>query len=88
MYGTSASLSTRETRIAGRAAGRLSSRPMASAPPSAPRRLQLHLQLPFKFDPRDDVRVKRLLDEGYRIEDLQRLTDREAIVILRRDETP
>jgi len=52
------------------------------------RRIQLHLELPYKFDPVDHHEIKSYLDRGYRIEDLQRITDREAVVTLRRDPTP
>jgi len=53
---------------------------------AAPRRLQLHLVLPYKAQPADDPRIRRYLDDGYRIEELQRLTDREAIVVLARSD--
>ena len=49
-----------------------------------PQRLQLHLELPYKQQPRDHPRVRAYLDQDYRIVDLQRLTDREAIVTLAR----
>ena len=45
-------------------------------------RVQLHLVLPYKFQPTDEPRVKDLLDNGYRIEQLQRVTDREVLVTL------
>ncbi len=45
-------------------------------------RIQLHLVLPYKFQPTDEPRVKKLLDRGYRIVQLQRLTDREVLVTL------
>ncbi len=45
-------------------------------------KIQLHLVLPYKFQPTEERRVKDLLDRGYRILDLQRLTDREVIVTL------
>ena len=49
----------------------------------APRRpIQLHLVLPYKFDPIDHRRVRELLAQGYRIDEFQRLTDREAVVTL------
>jgi len=48
-------------------------------------RIQLHLVLPYKFEPRADQRIRRYLDRGYRIEQLQRVTDREALVTLARD---
>jgi hypothetical protein len=46
------------------------------------KRVQLHLVLPYKFQPTDEPRVKDLLDNGYRIEQLQRVTDREVLVTL------
>lgn len=46
------------------------------------KRLQLHIVLPYKFEPREHPRIRRLLDEGYRIVELQRLTDRDALVTL------
>jgi hypothetical protein len=50
--------------------------------PAQPDKVQLHLVLPYKFQPTDEPRVKNLLDRGYRILDLQRVTDREVIVTL------
>jgi hypothetical protein len=46
------------------------------------RRVQLHLVLPYKEDPADHRKIRAYLDRGYQIEQLQRLTDREAIVTL------
>ena len=54
-------------------------------PPTDRERIQLHLVLPYKFDPAEDPRIRRYLDRGYRVEQLQRLTDREAVVTLARD---
>ena len=51
-------------------------------------RVQLHLVLPYKFEPRDEPRVSRYLERGYRIEQYQRVTDREAILTLVRDAAP
>jgi hypothetical protein len=48
------------------------------------KRIQLHLALPFKLEPGKHPRIARLLAEGYRILQLQRLTDRDAIVTLER----
>ena len=45
-------------------------------------RVQLHLVLPYKFQPTDEPRVKDLLDRGYRIEQLQRVSDREVVLTL------
>jgi hypothetical protein len=47
-------------------------------------RIQLHLTLPYKLEPGKHPRVARLLAEGYRVLQLQRLTDRDAIVTLER----
>ncbi|MCP3977777.1 MAG: hypothetical protein GY716_00405 [bacterium] len=47
-------------------------------------RIQLHLVLPYKRQAADDPRIRRYLDQGYRIEQLQRVTDREALVTLAR----
>lgn len=46
------------------------------------RRIQLHLVLPYKFEPRENHTVRDYLARGYRIEQLQRLSDREALVTL------
>ena len=45
-------------------------------------RLQLHLVLPYKFQPREHPLIRQHLERGYRIEQLQRVTDREVIVTL------
>ena len=50
--------------------------------PATTDKIQLHLVLPYKFQPTDEPRVKNLLDRGYRILDLQRVTDREVIITL------
>ena len=47
-------------------------------------RLQLHIPLPYKAEPKSHPRVSRLLLEGWRIAGLQRLTDRDALVTLER----
>ena len=47
-----------------------------------PDKVQLHLVLPYKFEPTDEPQVRGLLDRGYRIVQLQRMTDREVIVTL------
>ena len=44
--------------------------------------IQLHVELPYKAEPRRAPRVAALLAEGYRIVQLQRLTDRDALVTL------
>jgi hypothetical protein len=45
-----------------------------------PRRQQLHLVLPFKFEPREHPRVAAMLDCGWRIVEVTRVTDRETLV--------
>jgi len=47
---------------------------------SAPKRLQLQLPLPSGREPKDDERIRRQLDLGWRIEQLQRLSDHEVLV--------
>lgn len=56
----------------------------ASRPDGGPSRdeLQLHLVLPYKFQAADHPRVRRYLEAGYRIRQLQRVSDREALVTL------
>lgn len=51
-----------------------------------PRRVQLHVPLAFKHEPAHDPRIRGYLDRGYRLEELQRLSDRDALVTLVRDE--
>ena len=45
-------------------------------------RVQLHLVLPYKADPAQHNQIRAYLDRGYIIEELQRITDREAVVTL------
>ena len=45
-------------------------------------RVQLHLTLSFKKEPREHPRIIALLDRGYRIAEFQRVTDKEAVVTL------
>jgi hypothetical protein len=47
---------------------------------AAIKRLQLQLPLPCSREPRDDERVRRQLDLGWRIAQLQRLSDQEVLV--------
>jgi hypothetical protein len=47
-------------------------------------RIQLHLVLPYKHEVRDHPRIRSRLEDGYRIVQLQRVTDREVLVTLRR----
>jgi hypothetical protein len=45
-------------------------------------RLQLHLTLPYRFEPREHPRIREYLGRGFRIVQLQRISDREVIVTL------
>lgn len=51
-------------------------------------RVQLHLVLPYKADPSEHNHIRAYLDRGYRIEQFQRITDREAVVTLSVPEPP
>ena len=51
-------------------------------------RVQLHVVLPYKADPVEHNHVRSYLDRGYRIEQFQRITDREALVTLGVPESP
>jgi hypothetical protein len=44
------------------------------------RRVQLQFPLPSGREPRDDERIRRRLDAGWRIAQLQRLSDQEVLV--------
>ena len=57
----------------------------AEASTSAPEQIQLHLMLPYNIEVRADHRVREYLEHGYRIIELQRLTDREALITLSRE---
>ena len=48
----------------------------------APSRIQLHLDLPYKDEAATHPRIKAHLEDGYRIEQLQRVTDHEVLVTL------
>ena len=50
--------------------------------------VQLHRVLPYKFEARDDPQIRAYLERGYRIVQLQRVTDREVLVTLARDDGP
>jgi len=45
-------------------------------------RIQLHLVLPYKHQVKDHPRVRGYLERGWRIRQLQRLSDREVVVTL------
>jgi hypothetical protein len=47
-------------------------------------RFQMQLVLPYKQQPATHPRIRRYLEQGYRIVQLQRLTDREALVTMQR----
>jgi len=47
---------------------------------AAIKRLQVQLQLPYGREPRNDERIRRQLDLGWRIAQLQRLSDQEVLV--------
>ena len=53
----------------------------------SPDRIQLHLVLPYKDEAATHPRIKAHLERGYRIEQLQRVTDREVLVTLTRTGT-
>lgn len=45
-------------------------------------RVQLHLSLPYKHEPRRHPKVQELLDRGLRIVQLQRISDHEVLITL------
>lgn len=49
-----------------------------------PDRIQLHLSVPYKTEIRRVPRIRAYLDRGYRIVELQRITDHEVITTLER----
>lgn len=51
-------------------------------------RIQLQLPIPYKTEPRNDERVRRYLDRGYRIAQYQRLSDSEVLVTLDAPDKP
>ena len=52
---------------------------------SRPKRVQMQVILPYKFQPVKHHRIRAYLDDGYRIEELQRISDREVVVTLAKD---
>jgi hypothetical protein len=42
--------------------------------------MQLQIPLPYMREPRDDERVRHQLDLGWRIAQLQRLSDQEVLI--------
>jgi hypothetical protein len=71
-------------RLAIRAAYRLFSSPRRGSTLVTSRRLQVQLPLPYGRESRDDERVRRQLDQGWRISQLQRLSDQEVLVTFER----
>jgi hypothetical protein len=55
---------------------------MDGARPTPDGAIQLQLVLPFKFQPREDPRIRRMLELGWRVHALQRVSDREVLVTL------
>ena len=49
------------------------------------RKMQVQLDLPYHREAKDDERIRRYLDEGWRIGQLQRLTDREVVITFEAD---
>jgi hypothetical protein len=47
---------------------------------AAANRLQIQIPLPYGREPRNDERIRRQLDLGWRIAQLQRLSDQEVLV--------
>jgi hypothetical protein len=41
---------------------------------------QLQIEMPYNIEPREHRAVRKYLDQGWTISDLQRLTDREALI--------
>ena len=54
---------------------------MPSPTPST-QRVQLHLVHAYKLQPREHPAVRRYLESGYRVESLQRVSDREILITL------
>jgi len=50
-------------------------------------RIQLHLELQYRKQPKDDPRIGALLAQGFRIAELQRITDKEVAITLVRPQS-
>jgi len=50
------------------------------------RRIQVQFQLPYSRQAQDDERVRSYLDRGWRIAQLQRLSDQEALITFETDD--
>jgi len=48
-------------------------------------RVQVQFHLPYSREARDDERIRGYLDQGWRIAQLQRLSDQEAVITFERD---
>ena len=48
----------------------------------APARIQVHVALAYRHEPASEPRIAARLARGWRIVELQRLTDRDALVTL------
>jgi hypothetical protein len=55
---------------------------------TAIRRIQVQFQFPYSREARDDERVRGYLDQGWRIAQLQRLSDQEAVITFEADLAP
>jgi hypothetical protein len=51
-------------------------------------RVQMHLTLSFKKEPHEHPQIGALLEQGFRVDQFQRVTDKEVVVTLVRPETP
>lgn len=49
---------------------------------SAPERVQFQLRIPYKFQPTRHHEVRERLESGWKVEDLQRLSDQEVVITL------
>ena len=55
---------------------------MTDAGSDSPDRVQLLIRQPYKIEVRNHRQVRSYLDRGYRIEELQHVTDQEVLVTL------
>jgi len=55
-------------------------RRIGGLPVGTSRRVQIQVPLPYGREPLQDERIKKHLDAGWRISQLQRLTDQEVLV--------
>jgi hypothetical protein len=52
---------------------------------TATKRIQVQVRLPYNREPRNDERVRGYLNRGWRIAQLQRLSDQEAVITFEAD---